>query len=337
MLFNNKISCVIVGLGKMGLVYYNVLRKLNLNLVGVCDLNESRKKNLKKKDQKFFTKSFDKVLRNKIDLLIISSTSDYHAKYAKKAILQGVKNILVEKPVVTSLKDGYELIRLQKKYKTRICVNHNEFLKTHINILTKFIKKKKYIGKITSIIFTGGNIGYAMNGVHVFDLIQILTRSKISKVLNFFDLKKTKNPRGRKFNDFSGRLIGETKNKINFFIDISHNQGHGRNIKILFEYGYIDYDYIIGKLSYNIRKKKFINLPKTRYSTPGESGSFKFKSDTIEKVTLLHLKNFLTNKSYVNLRNGFENVKILIAASINKNIKLTNLNRIKSKEKFPWA
>ncbi len=337
MLFKNKINCVIVGLGKMGLVYYNVARKLNLNLVGVCDLNDSRKKNLKKRDQKFFTKSFDKVLRNKIDLLIISSTADYHAKYAKKAILQGVKNILVEKPVVTSLKDGYELIRLQKKYKTRICVNHNEFLKTHVNTIKKFIKLKKYIGKITSIVFTGGNMGYSMNGVHVFDLIQILTRSKISKVLNFFDLKKTKNPRGRMFNDFSGRLIGETKNKINFFIDISHNQGHGRNIKILFEYGIIDYDYLIEKLSYSIRKKKFINLPKTRYSTPGESGSFKLKSNTIEKVTLLHLKNFLTNKSYVNLKSGFENVKILIAASINKNIKLTNLNRIKSKKKFPWA
>ena len=89
----------------------------------------SLEKKILKKDQKFFTKSFDKVLRNKIDLLIISSTADYHAKYAKKAILQGVKNILIEKPVVTSLKDGYELIRLQKKYKTRICVNQNEFLK----------------------------------------------------------------------------------------------------------------------------------------------------------------------------------------------------------------
>ena len=337
MLFKNKINCVIVGLGKMGLVYYNIIKNLNLNLVGVCDLNESRKKNLKKKDQKFFTKSFDKILRNKIDLLIISSTADYHAKYAKKAILQGVKNILIEKPVVTSLEDGYELTRLQKKYKTRICVNNSEYFKTHINILKKFIKKKKYIGKITSIIFTGGNMGYSMNGVHIFDLIQILTKSKISKVLNFFDSKKTKNPRGRKFNDFSGRLIGETRNKVNFFIDISYNQGHGRNIKILFEYGFIDYDYIIGKLSYNIRKKKFINLPKTRYSTPSESGSFKFKSSTVEKSTLLHLKNFLANKNYVNLKKGFENVKILIAASINKNVKLTNLNRIKSNKKFPWA
>ena len=93
MLFKNKINCVIVGLGKMGLVYYNIIRNLNLNLVGVCDLNESRKKNLKKKDQKFFTKSFDKVLRNKIDLLIISSTADYHAEYANKAILQGVREL----------------------------------------------------------------------------------------------------------------------------------------------------------------------------------------------------------------------------------------------------
>ena len=50
MLFKNKINCVIVGLGKMGLVYYNIIRNLNLNLVGVCDFNESRKKNLKKRD-----------------------------------------------------------------------------------------------------------------------------------------------------------------------------------------------------------------------------------------------------------------------------------------------
>ena len=34
----NKINCVIVGLGKMGLVYYNIIKNLNLNLVGVCDL-----------------------------------------------------------------------------------------------------------------------------------------------------------------------------------------------------------------------------------------------------------------------------------------------------------
>ena len=54
-------------------------------------------------------------------------------------------------------------------------------------------------------------MGYAMNAVHIFDLIKILTKNKISKVLNIFELKKLKNPRGKKFSDFSGRLIGETK------------------------------------------------------------------------------------------------------------------------------
>ena len=58
MLFKNKINCVIVGLGKMGLVYYNIIRNLNLNLVGVCDFNESRKKKSKKKGPKVFYKKF---------------------------------------------------------------------------------------------------------------------------------------------------------------------------------------------------------------------------------------------------------------------------------------
>ena len=337
MLINKKTNCAIIGFGKMGLVYYNIIKKLNLNLVSVCDLKESNKKNLKKKDQKLFTKNFNRVLDNDIDFLIISSTADCHASYAKKAILKGIKNILIEKPVVTSLKDGYELMRLQKKYKTRICVNHNEFLKNNIKILNEFSKSKKNIGAVNSIIFTGGNMGYAMNAVHVFDLIAILAKSKISKVFNLFDTKKTKNPRGRNFFDFSGRLIGETKNKVNFFIDISNKQGHGRNIKILYEYGIIDIDFLSGKFSYNIRKKKYLKLPKTRYNTPGEKGSFKFKIAPVKITTLRHVEKFLTNKNYIKLERAFENVKILIAASINKKIKLTNLNRIKSKKKFSWA
>ena len=167
MLINKRTNCAIVGFGKMGLVYYDIVKKLNLNLVSVCDLKESNKRNLRKKDQKLFTKNFDRVLTNDIDFLIISSTANYHASYAKKAILKGIKNILIEKPVVTSLKDGYELIRLQKRYKTRICVNHNEFLKRHIELLDEFTKSKKHIGAINSIIFTGGNMGYAMNAVHI--------------------------------------------------------------------------------------------------------------------------------------------------------------------------
>ena len=49
MLINKKTNCAIIGFGKMGLVYYNIIKKLNLNLISVCDLKESNKKNLKKK------------------------------------------------------------------------------------------------------------------------------------------------------------------------------------------------------------------------------------------------------------------------------------------------
>ena len=334
----NKIkNCAIVGFGKMGLMYYSIIKKLRLNIVSVCDLNSKNKRNLSKQDQKKFTNNFNKVLNKKIDFLIISSTADYHALYAKKAIKKNVRNILIEKPVATSLKDCAQLIKLQKKYRTRICVNHNEYFRDHTLKLKRFIKSKRNLGKIVSIIYSGGNMGFAMNAIHIFDLIHILSNGKITKVLNFFDKENTKNPRGKKFSDKSGRLIGETNNGVNFFINISNRQGHGRNIKILFEYGIIDIDFLTGKVYFNIRRKKFQDLPKTRYSAPFTKGFFNLKIKGIYFPTLKHIKNFLSNKNYRNLKNGVENVKILVASNLNKKIDLTNVENIKSKHKFPWA
>ena len=56
MLINKKTNCAIIGFGKMGLVYYNIIKKLNLNLVSVCDLKESNKKNLKKRTKNYLQK-----------------------------------------------------------------------------------------------------------------------------------------------------------------------------------------------------------------------------------------------------------------------------------------
>ena len=61
---------------------------------------------------------------------------------------------------------------------------------------------------------------------------------------------------------------------------------------------------------------------------------FNSKSSTVKITTFNHVKKFLTNKNYVNLESAFENVKILIGASINNNIKFTNLNHFKNKKKF---
>ena len=56
MLINKRTNCAIVGFGKMGLVYYNIIKKLNLNLVSVCDLKESNKKNLRKRPKIIYKK-----------------------------------------------------------------------------------------------------------------------------------------------------------------------------------------------------------------------------------------------------------------------------------------
>ena len=142
--------------------------------------NKKTKLNLNKEHKEKFTQDY-KFLLKKNDFLIISTTADYHSFCTKKAITKKIKNILIEN--LPLLKDCKELIRLQKKYKNNICVNHNEYFKQQTLLLKKFIKSKNIFGKIISIIYGKHRICYEHNSC--FDFIEILTEEKISKVLNF--------------------------------------------------------------------------------------------------------------------------------------------------------
>ncbi len=333
---NKNIKCGIVGFGKIGQLHYSVLKSLNLNIVGICDKKTSTKKKLPKSEKNIFFDNFDKMIKNEINFLIISTTADYHSLYAKKAAANKVKYILIEKPVATSLKDCRDLKKIQKKFKCKICVNHTSFFQNHFYKLSNLIKSKHF-GKITSIVFTGGNMGLAMNGVHIFDLVKILTNEKIEKITSFLDKKVSTNPRGKKFKDRSGVVIGQTKNRKRFFMDISSDQGHGRNIKIICEYGEVDFNLLNGKGNYKLRKKEYLKFAKTKYGLPEITAKFKFKIVSLKKATFLQIKNFLSGKKYTNLKEASYSIKIILAANMTNQNHLISVKSIKSKKKYVWA
>ena len=74
-----NLNCVIVGYGRMGLVYHRILKELKLRKISIISKNLNA--SLKNKtnffeDFKHFTKK-----NYKIDLAIISTTADYHKYY----------------------------------------------------------------------------------------------------------------------------------------------------------------------------------------------------------------------------------------------------------------
>jgi predicted dehydrogenase len=145
-----------VKVGIVGLGYWgpNLLRNFynhqNVSCDMICDLDEEKiKKQLKQYPKiKKWTKDFTDVLREDLDLVVIATPPETHYELAKLAIEQG-KNVLVEKPFTTSIKDAEELIELSKKKRVRIFVDHTFVF----NPCVRKIKEIMQSGELGEIIY----------------------------------------------------------------------------------------------------------------------------------------------------------------------------------------
>lgn len=124
-----------------------ILRAKNQKLIAVCS------RSAEKADAVANQFSCDSVIgyqnlidRDDIDAVYIPLPNNLHFHWAKTALLSG-KNVLIEKPAVTSYKQAVELIKISKKKELALVENFQ--FQTHSQ--NKFIKEKlrnKYIGSL---------------------------------------------------------------------------------------------------------------------------------------------------------------------------------------------
>jgi predicted dehydrogenase len=107
----------IIGYGKMGQIYSKEIKKLKKFKVENILRHKNILKNPKAIDNFFNSK--------KIDLFIISSPIKTHFKYLKHAF-KANKDIIVEKPLVENENQLKKLINLNKKFKKKIMIHHND-------------------------------------------------------------------------------------------------------------------------------------------------------------------------------------------------------------------
>jgi predicted dehydrogenase len=129
----------LIGYGKMGKRYVReIISNKNFRIEEI--LNH---KNLKKEPyliKKFFNSK-------KIDLFIISSPVHTHFKYLNHAI-KANKGIIIEKPLVKNFNQLEKLIHLNKDFKKKIIIHHNDVLNLENTKLVKNLKDNKKIQKI---------------------------------------------------------------------------------------------------------------------------------------------------------------------------------------------
>ncbi|MFB0562638.1 MAG: Gfo/Idh/MocA family protein [Candidatus Lokiarchaeia archaeon] len=126
----NKIKVGIVGLGFVAQnrhipALMKLRKKVTIN--AVCDLN----KNLAEKFAKSFgipriyTKPSDMLSKEDLDIVDICTPPQTHASLAIEAMEKGC-NIILEKPMATSVKDCDDIIRTSKKNDVKLSVLHNQ-------------------------------------------------------------------------------------------------------------------------------------------------------------------------------------------------------------------
>lgn len=110
---NSRINIALIGAGGMGNEDANTcLKHEGVEIIAVCDLYQGRLDDAKTKwgNQIFTTTNYKDILANKdVDAVIIGTSDHWHKQISVDALKAG-KHVYCEKPMVHSIKEGYELI-----------------------------------------------------------------------------------------------------------------------------------------------------------------------------------------------------------------------------------
>lgn len=181
----NTFKIGVVGCGRIASVYsddpkrkyisthigaYRRLR--NTEIIAACDIDKKRlDKCLKKWNISRGYTNLRKMLKEeKIDILSICTPPETHYSILKEAAKFSIKGIFCEKPLASTLKDAKKMIKICKKKKIVLQINHQRRFNSLHTRLQNIIKQKK-LGGIQQVNFFY-TMGVKNSGSHMFDLLR---------------------------------------------------------------------------------------------------------------------------------------------------------------------
>jgi len=124
----------IIGCGGIAPLHIKVYQRLkDVEVVGLCDLNEERAKNLASRFQikKIFRDYWDMLEKEDLDLVDICTPVSTHAQIVCD-IAKEVPAILLEKPMALNVSECDKMIKEVRKSGSKLCIGHNQIFSPNI-------------------------------------------------------------------------------------------------------------------------------------------------------------------------------------------------------------
>ncbi|EDP11695.1 Gfo/Idh/MocA family protein [Amedibacillus dolichus] len=192
-----KITVGVVGAGIYGNYHiHTFICDPNVERVVFCDLNEERRcATSKKYNVTGYATVKEMIHAEKLDAVSIATPDPYHFEPAKDAIEAGIKYLLIEKPLATTIEECEEILRLAERHNVKISVDFHKRWDPAYNCIKDEIQKDKekvirgYMA-LDDIIdvpkkwftWTDKSSPAWFLGVHCYDLIRYITGSEVEKV-----------------------------------------------------------------------------------------------------------------------------------------------------------
>jgi len=341
----NITSAAILGCGRMGQRHAEVLRSMSIDIVAVADPLHAARTQVAQDMLGVATPALFETLQQLLeyrvpDLLVISTTADVHSNQALQAIKAGVRMILLEKPVATSLADCVRLSNLCNNTNCRIAVNHQMRFLPQYNIPQELLASEKF-GGFRSMNVAAGNFGMAMNAIHFFEAFRLLAKEPPDRVSAWFDSDSLPNPRGAQFKDVSGCIRVTTASGHRLYIDASADQGHGSQVTYMARNGRIAIDELTGDMTTVVRKPEHRDAPTTRYGMPVMIEQHQIPPCELVESTKAVMQALISGENYPTLTDATLAVKTLVAAYHSQRQGGTEVPLASiaddDPEVFPWA
>ena len=176
----------VIGVGQMGKHHATVYSELGVDLVAISDVNELAGKELASKFKCKYYNDYKQMLQNeKLDVISVAVPTSLHKKIALDCISAGI-NVLIEKPIASTVEEAQEIISAAKNKNVRIAVGHIERFNPAVLKLKEILGEGK-LGQIVSI--TARRVGLFPSQIKDANVIIDLAVHDID-VINFL-LNKT--------------------------------------------------------------------------------------------------------------------------------------------------
>jgi len=184
--YKKKLRVGVVGVGYLGKFHAEKYARMDdVELVGVVDINKEKADNIARK---VCTNTYyhHKKLLGKVDAVSIAVPTVSHFAISRQ-FLENDVDVLVEKPMTTTLEEADELIQISKSRGRIIQVGHLERFNPAVVALRNFVESPMFIESHRLSIFKerSTDVSVVLDlMIHDIDIISSFVRSEIKRILS---------------------------------------------------------------------------------------------------------------------------------------------------------